>query len=178
MGTPLREDIAAAKQNWLIAFGANREIRLLHTYLHTDEKVESMCAGTYGDGRGLVVATNHRVFFVKDGWFKKVTQDFPYHAVSSLEWKSGFFLGDLVIFGDGSAVQIAKLEKKAGSKIAKLIQLRQGKKFNLMETNHNVGASSNNNDNILAQLERLQKLKDGGVITQGEFERQKQLFLA
>jgi hypothetical protein len=125
---PLREDIAAAKKRMMITFGSNRELRLLVTYLHGGEQVEAICSGKYSNGRGVIVLTNERVFFLKDGWFKKTTQDFPFYSISSVEWQSRILFGDIVLFSDGSQATITKVPANTGKRLVGLIRERAGKR--------------------------------------------------
>jgi len=127
----LREDIKAAKPNWFLALGANREIRRLINYIGAREQVIKMNTGNYGGGRGLIVLTDRRVLFVKDGFFAKKTQDFPFHTVSSVEWSSRIFFGDIILFADGAEARIEGISAFSGGKIASAIRDQSGRRDSL-----------------------------------------------
>jgi len=86
MADELRPDIAAAKEKMHNKFGAGREIRTLVEHLWEGETVERMTADTYGTGQGLVVLTDRRLLFTKDGVMSQKTEDFPLSKVSSVQW--------------------------------------------------------------------------------------------
>ena len=79
----LRTDIEAAKQKMRTKVGSGREIKKLTSYLWDNETVNLMAGGTYGAGTGLVVLTDRRLLFLKDGVLSKTTEDFPMEKISS-----------------------------------------------------------------------------------------------
>jgi hypothetical protein len=88
----LRADIAAAKDRMETRVGANREIKKLGEHLWEGETVEYMSSGYYGAGIGLVVLTDRRLLFIKDGWTSKTTEDFPLDKISSVQCQGGAVL--------------------------------------------------------------------------------------
>jgi hypothetical protein len=73
----LRPDIQAAKERMNIAWGGRRELRKLTEHLWPDEEVNEITTGTYGGGTGLIVLTDRRLLFLKEGWVGKKSTDFP-----------------------------------------------------------------------------------------------------
>lgn len=121
----LRADILAAKRNVFEGHlvGANREINKLIDYLHDGETVNYLCPGQYDDNKGIIALTNERVIFLKDTLFNKTSQDFPYKSITSIEWKSRLFFGDIVLFSESfQEVKIEKVPRNLGFKAVKLIR--------------------------------------------------------
>jgi hypothetical protein len=86
----LRRDIAAAVGRMQSTLGGRKEIRHLVEYLWEGETVERMATGAYGRGQGLLVLTDRRLFFVRDGVVTKQTEDFPRPGdVGGVEFGSG-----------------------------------------------------------------------------------------
>ncbi|WP_413768914.1 hypothetical protein [Rhodococcus pyridinivorans] len=67
MADQLRRDIARARDRMVFPLGAARELRHLESYLRPGEHVDTMCVGTYGGGRGLLVLTDTRVLSSSTG---------------------------------------------------------------------------------------------------------------
>ena len=93
--------------------GAGKEIKRLVGHLWEDEHVERMTKGAYGSATGLIVLTDRRLIFVKEGMTKK-TEDFPLDKVSSVQWSSGLMLGTITIFASGNKAEIKNVAKEEG----------------------------------------------------------------
>lgn len=120
---PQAEQIRLAKKGNAFLFGSNREIRrLADEYLREDEVVLKIVTGSRLNerGRGIVVATDRRVFFVWDGWVFRENQDFPYETITSIEYRTGFFFGVLRVHGHGDEVAYNWVGRVAGAKFVKL----------------------------------------------------------
>lgn len=120
----LREDIAAASSKLSNTFGAKREIRTLETNLWPDESVQVISTGTYGPGQGIIVLTDRRVIFWKNGFTKQLLEDFPISKISSVQWESGLLLGKLHIYTSGNKATIANMDKDQGRQMSEMIRYR------------------------------------------------------
>ncbi|MFJ6020594.1 PH domain-containing protein [Nocardiopsis alba] len=110
----LRSDIQAARDRMSHRLGSNREIRKLVEYLREGETVTHLLGGVYGPGTGLVVLTDRRLMFLKDGWTSQVTEDFPFEKISSVQWSAGMLLGKITIFASGNKAVIDQVQKPDG----------------------------------------------------------------
>ena len=181
----LRKDIAAAKDKMIWTFLSNREINRLETSLYNDETVDLMAAGRYEEGRGLIVLTNRRVLFIKDGLFSKKSQDFNFYSISSVDWSGRMFLGDIIIYGDGAETVITGITKKLGALMVKEIGSRKISRSQASNQQYSPpaqsGATSSQNevqlDRIIERLKSLGELRAEGIITEEEFQEQKAYFL-
>lgn len=123
-----RQDIEDAARNTTFKIGVRREIRRLERNLYPGETVEQIVSGKYAlGGRGILVVTDKRVMFVKDGWFRKVSQDFSYRSISSCEWRGGIMMGTIVMFGDGSTSTITNVFKGNGEQAVRTVRSRAGR---------------------------------------------------
>ena len=112
----LRTDIEAAKQKMRTKVGSGREIKKLTSYLWDNETVNLMAGGTYGAGTGLVVLTDRRLLFLKEGVLSRTTEDFPMEKISSVQWSSGMLNGTLTVFASGNKAEIKAMNKNDGSR--------------------------------------------------------------
>jgi hypothetical protein len=124
MADELRPDIVKARSLMSATSGAKREIERLVDHLGEDEQVQRMVAGSYGGGVGLLVLTDRRLLFVKDGRLKKTLEDFPIEKVSSIQWSSQLMLGKLIIFASGNKAEVNEVSKRDGEEFADLVRER------------------------------------------------------
>src|SRR5690349_19099478 len=113
----LRPDIEAARARMRSKIGSGKETKRLVGYLWEDENVERMAQGNYGRGVGLLVQTDRRLLFLKEGMTKQ-TEDFPLEKVSSVQWSSGIGTGTLTIFASGNKAEIKAMNKDDGKEMA------------------------------------------------------------
>jgi PH (Pleckstrin Homology) domain-containing protein/putative oligomerization/nucleic acid binding protein len=167
----LRPDIEAAKQKMHARLGSGREIRKLVSYLWDDETVDFMTKGTYGEGIGLLVLTDRRLLFLKEGVFSKKTEDFPIEKISSVQWSSGIIYGTVTVFASGNKAEIKNVYKEDGKHIVEVLRGRLSGK-----TVHRPGqeeAAATHQPDLYEQLAKLGQLRDAGVLTPEEFDAKK-----
>lgn len=183
---PLRPDIQAAADRMDTKTGAKREIRKLVEYLWDGETVRHMVAGSYGGGTGLLVLTDRRLLFVKDGWTSKTTEDFPLEKISSVQWSSGMMMGKLAVFASGNKAEIVNVGKQAGKLIADTIRerLASGAAYPPPPAGAHPQpvappppvvrqAPAVGQEDVFEALEKLGRLRDAGIVTPEEFEAKK-----
>lgn len=119
-----RGDIAAAKARMRSKVGGGREIKRLENHLHGGETVERMTTGQYGNGVGLLVLTDRRLLFVKDGLLAQASEDFPLAKVSSVQWAAGMAQGTITVYASGNTAEITRVVKDDGKDIVDLMRAR------------------------------------------------------
>ncbi len=62
--------------------------------------------GAYGPGTGIVVLTDRRLLFLKDGRLSKTSEDFPLSKISSVQCSTGMMLGKITVFAPGNKAEI------------------------------------------------------------------------
>lgn len=152
--------------------GSRREIRRLAEYLWDDEQVERMVSGQYGGGSGLLVLTNRRLLFLKDGLIKKTLEDFPLDKVSSVQWSSGIVMGKIMIFASGNKAEVGSLMKQDGKEIADLVRERISRPSNPLPKASRT-RRPRHAPSVADELKKLAELRDDGVLTDDEFTAQK-----
>lgn len=154
----------------LESFLAHKEIKELPKILWEDEKIENLVQGFYNNGTGLLVATNHRLIFVDKGLlFGVKVEDFPYDRISSIQYETGLFLGEIDIFASGNRAEIKNIMKAKVRPFAEAVRARisgGGKK-----------SSTAQEDDVYTKLEKLAALKEKGIISEKEFLAEKKKLL-
>lgn len=153
---------------------ANQEgFKALADVLGENERIEAAIAGTYEDMYGAAAATDQRVVFVgrKAGLLGKKlrTEDFLYSVVSSVQVKQGAMFGAVEVFASGNTATIDKVPKADAMKFADHVKQRLAK----AKAPSNATAAVD----VAGQLEKLADLRARGILTDEEFNAQKQKLL-
>lgn len=163
-----RPDITAAKSRMRVKLGAGREIKRLPEHLWEGETVERMTTGTYGNGTGLIVLTDRRLLFLRDGVMSQRSEDFPLEKVSSVQWASGLLMGAITIFASGNKSEIKNVGKDDGKEIVDIVRARLS-----APQPAPMATPSPTQPDIIGQIRQLGELKDAGVLSEEEFETKK-----
>ncbi|MGY2703816.1 MULTISPECIES: PH domain-containing protein [unclassified Nocardioides] len=178
----VRPDIEAAMAKMSYKSGSKREIRRLPEHLWHDERVELMVGGAYGPGTGILVLTDRRLIFVKDGMTAKVSEDFPLDKVSSVQWQTGMMLGTISIFASGNKAEIKNVQKTDGKALTDAVRARiagtpQEPQAQPPAVSEQSGASTGGAGDAHERLRRLAELHRDGILTDDEFSAKKQQLL-
>jgi hypothetical protein len=136
-----------------------------------------MAGGAYGPGTGLVVLTDRRLLFLKDGVMRQVTEDFPLDKVSSVQWSSGLALGTFTIFASGNKAEIKNMNKKDGKQIADAARECLSNRAHLAPSGPPATSVPGSDGDVYDQLRKLGELREAGVLTPDEFTTKKQELL-
>jgi hypothetical protein len=158
-----------------IAFGGRRELRKLTEHLWPDEQVSEMTTGRFGGGTGLIVLTDRRLLFVKEGWVGKKSTDFPIEKVSSIEFSSSLLLGKVVVHASGNRSEIDQVNKQDGKRIVDNIRARLSQPPPQPAAAPAVAGQSDASTapDPVEQIKKLAELRDAGVVTEEEFAAKK-----
>jgi PH (Pleckstrin Homology) domain-containing protein/putative oligomerization/nucleic acid binding protein len=161
-------------------FLGRKEIKALPDILWEDERVEQLIQGTYENGTGVLVATNKRLMFVDKGIAKLRVEDFPYDKISSIQYKTGMMMGTITIFASGNKAEIKNVVKERCKNFADYIRARSTAISEHASTSAagSTAQPAPTADDVVTQLERLARLREQGVLTDAEFEAQKQKILS
>ncbi|WP_433011496.1 PH domain-containing protein [Kribbella sp. CA-294648] len=175
MGDELRADIQAAVSKMSSKVGSRREIKKLPEYLWEGERVDMITSGTYGAGTGIVVLTDRRLFFLKDGVMSKTSEDFPLGKISSVQWSSGMLLGKIIVFASGNKAEILNVQKADGKAITDAVRARlsQDSPPEAAPEHPPTSPASDAQPDVYEQLAKLGDLRNAGVLTDEEFEKKK-----
>lgn len=184
-----RDQINEAKQGNFILFGSRREIRRLPLYLHKGEEVIKIITGSPGRnrGRGIIVITDERLLFIKDGWVFRTAQDFPYETISSVEFRTGIFFGAIILYAKGDETAYNWIGRFAGASFSQIARelssnakrhpggQRPGKPLETAPVTATEVVEPV--DSITRALTELQELKIQGLINENDYEIKRQEIL-
>ena len=158
------------------SLGQPREIKELPSILAEDEIIENILSGIYSNRRGILVATNRRLIFVDKGIMGGVkVKDFSYEKISSIQYKTGMFLGEITIFSSGNDANISHIDKDVARSFGDFVRARISSPKPPPAITSDVDSPTQ--DDVIIKLERLAKLKEQGVLDDREFQEQKRRML-
>jgi hypothetical protein len=176
----MRSDIQAAKKRMRHKFGARRELKKLKSYIDPDEHVDRMLTGLYGNGTGILVLTDRRLVFIRDGHMSKRTEDFPLRNITSVAWQSGLALGTVIITAGGVRTKIKNVNTDDGKELVDLVRTRLAARASKAAAPAPVAAPAPTvgKPSLLDQLKQLGEFHEAGVLTDEEFTSKKASILA
>lgn len=138
--------------------------------LEADETIEQAVSGSLNKSKGLFLATNKRIVFVNQGFTKLQTESFRYDKISSVQYDRGFLNAAVALNIAGQTVRIDGIPNAFGTTFSEYIRQR-------IEAPTAAAAPAAGGD-VVSQLERLAELRAKGVLTDEEFQAQKQKLLS
>jgi hypothetical protein len=175
-GDDLRPDIAAAIAKMATKIGGKREIRKLPDHLWEGETVSWIATGAYGGGMGIIVLTDRRLFFLKDGMMRQTSEDFVLSKLSSIQWSSGMLMGKIQVFVSGNKSEIENVSKAEGKAIVDQVRgiiAGGGSPTPASDVAVRSALPVEAAPDPIAQLEKLGALRDAGILTEDEFSAKK-----
>jgi hypothetical protein len=146
-----------------------KEVRHLQHLLHGTEHVLILGQGQYERKQGLVILTNQRLFFFEKSMLGQETiEEFSLKAITSLETGKKMGGERLVIHASGNSNEIKGMFHGQADEIAR--------QFRRLKTELDAPAPTATpptGDDPLAQIEKLAKLRDQGIISAEEFDQKK-----
>ena len=150
----------------------------LATVLRDGEQIEAVVAGNYEGQDGAAAATDQRLVFVaaSRGLLRRKArrEEFHYSAITSVQVQEGLICAELKVFASGNSATIegSPMANTDARKFADHINQRVA-----AARAPSAPAAQAAAPDLAGQLERLAKLRDQGILTDAEFEAQKQKLL-
>lgn len=164
----LRPDIRAAVDHMPAKTAQSPQIPRLAAMLWPDEVVELIVPGRSRGVRGLLVATDRRLFFTPDGGTAQHTSDFPYAAIDSIRWQPGLLTGAVTIAARGVSFDVHYVDKALGQAVVAASAPRVGRpgarEAPPARSEEPLSAAS-----TVDQLSWLVQMHETGVLTDSEF---------
>jgi hypothetical protein len=146
------------------------EAKALLEVLGPDEIPERAVKGFLGSGNGLLVATDRRAIFVDKGLVGLRVEEFPYNKITSIQYKTGFALGEIAIHVAGNAALIKNVDKATTRGFGEWLRTR-------ITASTASAAPAPQPDDPMAQLAKVADLHKQGILTDEEFAAKKKQLL-
>lgn len=145
-------------------FFTSREIHYLPAILTEDETIHGITSGFYESRTWIIVITNMRLIFLDKGMFYGLKQvDMPLKQISSISYKTGFFLGEIDVATASGHKSIGSVTKKDIIKIVSILSTLIHGKPSSQST------LSKPREDFVSLIERLSSLREKGALTEEEF---------
>lgn len=155
--------------------GRGAEIRALPGLLGEREEVVTLAAGEYDDRLGIIAVTDRRVIFFDKGLMRSRQEDFPFERISSVQTETKMLYGSLTIFASGNKAVIKKVEpKQRATEIGDYIRARTASGAAPTVAAAAPAASTGPEE----RLSRLGRMRDQGLIEEGEYQEKRREILA
>jgi hypothetical protein len=146
-----------------------KEVRHLQHLLHGTERVIVLGQGQYESKQGLIALTTERLFFFEKSLLGQETiEEFSLKSITSLETGKKMTGERLVVHASGNSNEIKGMFHGQADEI-----VRQFRRLKAEQEAPAPVTAPPPGDDPIAQLEKLAKLRDQGVISAEEFDRKK-----
>ena len=154
-------------------FFTKKELRYLPEILQDGEQILAFTSGVMDGNTWLITLTDKRIIFLDKGMIYGLKQEIiPLNRVNAISGSTGLLLGKIIIT-DGAKDRIIKnvLKKTVKPFTNKCQEAIDA--FNQRQ----MQSTSKVDDDPYAKLEKLASLKEKGIITDEEFEKEKSKIL-
>jgi hypothetical protein len=158
-----------------VFFGVSGSLSLLEKQLSSEEEPFIVVQGQLDDTVGVLSSTSERVIFAGKVFFSTVIKDFSYSKVSSVSIESGILSSKIKIEYSGGKLEI----KGVGKDVAKeFVEIVKEKISEQSITSKPSPVEPKAEEDLFDKLKKLGELKEMGVLTEEEFNQQKQKLLS
>ena len=157
--------------------GTKKEIKYLPDIMTDDEEVLALTSGLMDGNTWLVVCTGKRIIFLDKGMIYGLKQrETPLEKINSIEQKTGMIFGSIGIWDGAALMEIENIMKKTIRPFVESVN-RAREALKAAEGGAQHSATPSNPD-VASRLERLANLRDRGVLSDDEFQTQKDKILS
>ena len=140
-------------------------VKYLLSFLSDEEEVLAYQTPVILEGKyGEFLLTNSHVYFIEQGIFKK-RSEFSFAKINHVEKTTGVLWADLKLSGSGFNITFEKFLKNKIDEICNIIQ---------SNISNPQKEEKNTADDTIAKIQKLNELKDKGILTEEEFNTKKQ----
>lgn len=156
-------------------FGTKKEFFHLPEILNSGEQPLAIASGMMDNNTWLITLTNQRVIFLDKGMMYGVKQiDVSLRNIVSVGGKTGIILGEIMISTSGQNYTVKNVMKASVIPFTNLINET---KNGLNDNKKTSEPSPPETSDFISKLERLASLKEKGILSDEEFQQQKQRIL-
>lgn len=150
---------------------AGAELRHLPKVLREGERLLALARGKHEGVKWLIAATDQRLLLLDKGLFYSLKLlELPLREIQTIQQKAGALRGELSITTASGVRHITHLRRRAALAVADIVSQKIAE-LPARAQPAPPGAAATHDK--LSSLERLQKLRDSGVLTAEEFAAEK-----
>lgn len=151
-------------------YGTKKEINELPKVLANDENIKYATSGLLNGSTWLITCTNKRILFLDKGMLYGLKQvDIPLEKVNSISYSTGLVLGKIEVWDGASKMVIENVSKSTVKIFVDAVNTAREE----LNNNSNSQNNTSSGQDVVTQLEKLAGLKEKGILTDEEFQKQK-----
>lgn len=156
-----------------------KEMKALPTILVDGEIPQHAVGGSRKDDlfQGLLVATDQRLIYIYKSFWSSVIEDLTYDKIASIECKNSWSSGEIIIHGSGNRIAIENVLHKESALFVDWVRNYMSTYKSARFSRKNTPTSEDRADKIIKQLKELGELKTLGILTEEEFQAEKDKIL-
>ncbi|MEN4701106.1 PH domain-containing protein [Pantoea agglomerans] len=159
-------------------FGTKKEFYHLPEILGVDETPLAIASGMMDNNTWLITLTNKRVIFLDKGMLYGVKQvDINLNNIVSVGGKTGLLLGEIMISTSGQNYTIKNVMKGSVIPFTNLVNETRNNQNQSPKPEQQQAKTSLSFDEQMSKIEHLAEMKENGILTDEEFQVQKQRIL-
>ncbi|KAA1047259.1 PH domain-containing protein [Pseudocitrobacter sp. 73] len=162
-------------------FGTKKEFFHLPEVLNSGEQPLAIASGMMDGNTWLITLTNQRVIFLDKGMIFGVKQvDVNLHNIVGVGGKTGLIFGEIMISTSGQNYTVKNVIKSSVIPFTNLVNETRNSITNAkvsVETPAPKSTGKPSFDDVMDKIERLAEMKEEGILTDEEFQQQKQRIL-
>lgn len=165
-----------SKQLGLSTFMSGGDLKIIASMITEDETLGVGSSVKYDRGGGHLVATDSRLIYASKFMLSTKTEVFYYNKISHIEYKGGILTGAIKLTIGRKVYEFDNLTKEVAKRIVNYVndQINNPTPEKQAKTRTKENSKS---DDSYAELEKLAKLKEQGIITEEEFSQKKKQIL-
>jgi len=160
-------------------FFTMKEIKYLPRVIEDDENILGLTSGFNDGNTWLIVVTDKKLVFLDCGflWGIKKTELKLKH-IKEISFKRGIIFGEINISTGFGGKRITNIDKKYVERICNIIsELIEKNENKTMNVNILADSRKIEVEDNLSKIEKIFNLKEKGILTEEEFEKQKNKYL-
>ncbi|MBS0851279.1 PH domain-containing protein [Enterobacter sp. JGM127] len=159
-------------------FGTKKEFFHLPEILNSGEQPVAIASGMMDGNTWLITLTNKRVIFLDKGMIFGVKQvDINLNNIVSVGGKTGLMFGEIMISTSGQNYTIKNVMKGSVIPFTNLVNETKNSLNPPIQQQKEPSKGAQSFDDQMAKIERLAEMKEEGILTEEEFQQQKQRIL-
>ncbi|EOI3476386.1 PH domain-containing protein [Cronobacter dublinensis] len=159
-------------------FGTKKEFFHLPEILKSGEQPLAIASGMMDGNTWLITLTNKRVIFLDKGMIFGVKQvDINLNSIVSVGGKTGLLLGEIMISTSGQNYTIKNVMKGSVIPFTNLVNETMETLNTPAQPQQEPNKATQTFDEQMSKIERLAEMKEEGILSEEEFQQQKQRIL-
>jgi hypothetical protein len=165
-----------SRQLGLSTFMSGGDLKVIASMITDGEKLGIGSSVKYDRGGGHLVATDSRLIYASKFMLSTKTEVFYYNKINHIEYKGGLLTGAIKLTIGRKVYEFDNLTKDIAKRLVNYVNEQINNPAPKKQADSGTKENAKSGDSY-AELEKLAKLKEQGIITEEEFTQKKKQIL-